>query len=161
MAEGRGRLCDATHGGSENGTLPFQGRSSRHDDEVVGRTAAAVAWMDEVFGRAKAMDPAGVVLVTHANVSLEGGSPDNPYRDFVQALRGHVARFSGPVLFVHGDSHEHRVDHPLGDGAGSPFSHFTRVETFGSPDIGWVRIVVDTLSAEVLDVEPRLMRGWF
>jgi hypothetical protein len=36
--------------------------------------------------------------------------------------------------------------------------NFTRLETFGSPDIGWVRVVVDTVAGRVVEFEPRLMR---
>ncbi len=147
--------------GSGNGMFPFPGRTSRHDEAVERRTAAAVAWMGEAFDRASAREAPGVVLFAHANVSLENGAVGSPYRDFVQALERRVAGFPGPVLFVHGDSHVQRTDRPLADSTGAPHANFTRVETFGSPDVGWVRIVVDTVSAEIVSVEPRPMRGWF
>ena len=38
--------------------------------------------------------------------------------------------------------------------------HSTRLETFGSPDIGWVRVVVDSVSGE-FSFEPRIMRRWW
>jgi hypothetical protein len=37
--------------------------------------------------------------------------------------------------------------------------NFTRLETFGSPDIGWVRVVVDSVAGRVVEIEPRLMQG--
>ena len=147
--------------GSENGTRPFPGRSAAHDDEVRRRTAAAIAWLDETFANAEAGSASGVVLIAHANVSLETGGADSPYEPFVTALERHVSRFPGPVLFIHGDSHEQRVDQPLHDSLGAIHDNFTRLETFGSPDIGWVRVVVDTVAARFVEFEPRLMRGWF
>lgn len=65
------------------------------------------------------------------------------------------------MLLIHGDSHTHRVDHPFLDEHGVPYPNFTRLETFGSPDIGWVRVVVDTLAGRIARVEPRLIRGWW
>ncbi len=147
--------------GSENGTHLFPGRSPEHDDEVRRRTAAAVAWLDETFVDAATNAAAGVVLIAHANVSLETGGAGGPYEPLVTALERHVSRFPGPVLFIHGDSHEQRVDQPLRDSTGAVHDNFTRLETFGSPDIGWVRVVVDTVAARFVDFEPRLMRGWF
>ena len=152
--------------GSANGMQPFPGRTGAHDAEVVRRNAAAVAWLEETFAAARADSARGVVIVAHANVALESvgvweDSDIQPYEDFVPALEGHVAAFPGPILFIHGDSHDQRVDHPLRDGEGVVHANFTRLETFGSPDIGWVRVVVDTVDARFVEFEPRLMRGWF
>jgi hypothetical protein len=64
------------------------------------------------------------------------------------------------VLLVHGDTHDQRVDQPLVDASGRPYPNFTRLETFGSPRIGWVRVVIDTVSGRFARYEPRLVRGW-
>jgi len=72
-----------------------------------------------------------------------------------------VKGFPGQVLLIHGDSHTQRVDHPLLDRqTGQPLPNFTRLETFGSPDIGWVRVVVDTVAGRIVQYEPRLMPQW-
>ncbi len=152
--------------GSANGTLIFEGRTPAHDAEVLRRTEAGVAWLDGTFAAARADSAEGVVIFAHGNVSLERGGAwgewgSEPYEPFVTALEKQVAVFPGPVLFIHGDSHEQRVDQPLRDSAGVVHANFTRLETFGSPDIGWVRVVVDTLGGRFLEFEPRLMRGWF
>lgn len=146
--------------GSFDATAQFPGRDHRHDDEVARRRAAAVAWLDAVFDEARAAGATGIVLAAHANVRLESGGGDG-YGPLVRALRDHVAGFPGDVLFVHGDSHTYRMDQPLTDGKGRGLANFTRLETYGSPDIGWVRVVVDTVKGEVVEVEPRLMRRWF
>ena len=146
--------------GTFNATAQFPGRDHRHDEEVIRRTDAALAWMDSLFGEARASGASGIVLAVHANVRLESGGGD-AYKPFVSALRDHVAGFPGDVLFIHGDTHTYRLDQPLTDEKGRVLANFTRVETFGSPDIGWVRVAVDTLEGEVIAVEPRLMRRWF
>ncbi len=152
--------------GSANAMQSFPGRTAAHDAEVARRTDAAVAWLDETFAAARADSAKGVVIIAHGNVALESGgvwedSDIQPYEHFVAALEGHVAGFPGPVLFIHGDSHDQRVDQPLRDSAGVVHANFTRLEVFGSPDIGWVRVVVDTVGARFEAFEPRLMRGWF
>lgn len=146
--------------GSFDATAQFPGRGLRHDREVARRSEAALAWMDAVFDEARAIGASGIVLAAHANVRLESGGGDG-YGPLVRALRDHVAAFSGDILFIHGDTHTYRMDQPLTDDKGRGLANFTRLETFGSPDIGWVRVVVDTAKGEVVEVEPRLMKRWF
>lgn len=152
--------------GSANAMQSVPGRTAAHDAEVGRRTDAAVAWLEETFAAARADSAKGVVIIAHGNVALESGgvwedSDIQPYQRFVAALEAHVAGFPGPVLFIHGDSHDQRVDQPLRDSAGMVHANFTRLEAFGSPDIGWVRVVVDTVGTRFVAFEPRLMRGWF
>ena len=148
--------------GSSNGLDDFSGRSAAHDAEVERRTRAALAWLDEAFALARETGAKGVVLATHANVGLEGEpGARRGFEPFVERLEEHVARFTGPVLLIHGDSHEQQVDQPLRDEGGRVYENFTRLETFGSPDIGWVRVVVDTVTGRITRYEPRQMRGWW
>jgi hypothetical protein len=145
--------------GSSNAGGAFRGRTAANDAEVVRRTRAAISWLDAAFARARERSAKGVVLALHADMGLEGRSgPGRAYAVFVDRLKRNVAGFSGPVVLIHGDSHIQRVDHPLTDSAGRPYANFTRLETFGSPDIGWVRVVVDTVAGRITGYEPRLMR---
>jgi hypothetical protein len=147
--------------GSGNGREPFPGRTAAHDSAVERRTRAAVAWLDEAFAEARATGAKGVVLAWHGNIGVNPEEePREPYAPFLRRLEAQVASFPGPVLLIHGDSHTQRVDHPLKDASGRVYPNFTRLETFGSPDIGWVRVVVDSAAGRVVKVEPRLMRGW-
>jgi hypothetical protein len=57
---------------------------------------------------------------------------------------------------VHGDSHSHRIDHPLRDPAnGEPLTRFTRVETYGHPFMGWVRVTVEPGRRPLLHFQSR------
>jgi hypothetical protein len=61
-------------------------------------------------------------------------------------------RFPGQVLLIHGDTHWQRIDQPLRDpGTHLPLANFTRLETFGYPVLGWVKVIVDS-------EHPRLFR---
>lgn len=147
--------------GSSNGMDPWPGRTGEHDDAVERRTDAALAWLDDTFRAARRNSARGVVIAIHGNPGLDPTYALHGFDRWLDALRGHVSAFDGPVLLVHGDSHTQRVDQPLLDADGRPYPNFTRAETYGSPEIGWVRVVVDTVVGRFVSFEPRLMRGYW
>ncbi len=146
-----------------NATRPFVGRTSANDQEIAERTEAALAWHEEAFSIARTEELKGVVIALHGNPGLER-APEAwlGFEEFVDRLEELVKGFEGPVLFIHGDTHRLRVDQPLRDReTGDPLPNFTRLETYGSPDIGWVRVVVDTVAGRIVEYEPRLMSWWW
>jgi hypothetical protein len=148
--------------GSGNAGMSFSGRTAANDAEVVRRERAAIAWIDSAFAKARAISAKGVVIAMHADMYFENPpgetGPERPYATLVGRLRTHAGAFGGEVLVIHGDSHEQRVDHPLKDTAGRAYPNFTRLETFGAPEIGWVRVVVDTAAGRFTSYEPRRVR---
>ncbi|MCI0450911.1 MAG: hypothetical protein L0Z51_00815 [Candidatus Latescibacteria bacterium] len=148
--------------GAENASEPFPGRGSAHDAEVKRRIAAGLAWTEDAFALADSLHLKGVVIAMHGSPGLQyHPRPRVGYEVFLDRLEVQVKEFGGPVLLIHGDGHQYRADHPLRDRATyEPLPNFTRLETFGSPDIAWVRVVVDTASGE-FTFEPRVMRRWW
>lgn len=148
--------------GSGNASMPFRGRTAANDAEVTRRTLAAIVWLDSAFAKARSMSAKGVVVAFHGDMYFENPPGEvgetRPYATLVSRLRTNVGAFGGEVLVIHGDSHIQRVDHPLTDTAGRAYANFTRLETFGAPEIGWVRVVVDTIAGSFVRYEPRLIR---
>ena len=144
--------------GSFNGTSRFRGRTTADDSAVARRTAAALAWIDSAFAIATADSLLGLVIALHANPRLHR-SGEQVYGSLVRRIAEHTATFRGEVLLIHGDTHDHTVDHPLKRvGTDEVLTNFTGLETFGSPDIGWVRVVVDTAAGKFVEFEPRRIR---
>ena len=148
--------------GSANGLVDFRGRTSEDDAEVARRIDATVAWLDNSFAEAVSGNAAGMVVVIHANAldpeyEPKPGSPP-PYRGFISALRRGAERFGKPVLLVHGDTHEFRIDRPLRDGMGVlRVANLVRLEGFGAPDFGWVEVRVDPADPAVFQFIPRTL----
>jgi len=71
-------------------------------------------------------------------------------------MKAAAARIRKPLLFVHGDTHMYRVDTPFVDDAGVAIPGITRLETYGSPFVGWVRVTVDPSKPELFSFEPKL-----
>jgi hypothetical protein len=62
---------------------------------------------------------------------------------------------------VHGDAHTLTVDHPLvRQPAGRWLANFTRLEVPGSPNVGWVRVIVTPGAAQPFAFQPLIVSGW-
>lgn len=122
------------------------------------RNAANGAWLRESFRFAAESGKSGVMVIIHANPRFPspGASPKrNPYGALLAALEREVRAFGKPVVLVHGDTHHFRVDKPMRDSqSGQPIENFTRVETFGAPDLGWIKGTVDVRDPKVFRFEP-------
>jgi hypothetical protein len=123
--------------------------------EYEERNAANGAWLKESFRLAAESGARGVLVVIHANPKFRSAPKRNPYRMFLTALEREVLAFGKPVVLVHGDTHEFRIDKPLRDSkTGQPIDNLTRVETFGSPDVRWIKGTVDPRDPNVFSFEP-------
>lgn len=138
--------------GSHNGIIDARSPSA----EFIARSAANRAWLTAAFQRARAERQAGLVIVIQANPDF--ATPLAGFGDFVAQLREETLGYSGQVLLVHGDTHRQRIDHPLTTVEGAPLTNFTRLETFGSPLIGWVKVTADAASPRVFRFDPRPWR---
>jgi hypothetical protein len=145
--------------GSFNAMRDFEGRGAADDSAVVRRTAAALDWIDSAFGIAKSDSLLGVVIALHADPRFHQRGERNTYHAFLTRVAEQTSTFPGQVLLIHGDTHEYIVDHPLAHpGTAEPLANFTRLETFGSPEIGWVRVVVDSVAGKFVEFEARKIR---
>lgn len=132
------------------------GRTAQMDAEYARRSAANAAWLNQGFALAKKNGAAAVFIVMQADPHFEGGfrrprgAPDG-YAALRQELLAHTRAFAKPVILIHGDTHRYRFDHPLVDPATQqPVENFTRIESFGSPLVDWIRVGVDAAGPQLL-----------
>jgi hypothetical protein len=148
-------------------------------EEQSARQAAAIAWMRQAFASAKAEASPGLVLISHANPDFENRwsrsyasryarsvrgaeapkeAPRTPYDPFLDALIEQMQNYPRPVLYVHGDTHIYRTGKPLMNPKTQRFfENLTRLETFGWPDSGWVRVVVDPSNPQLFEIHPEML----
>ena len=136
--------------------------------EYRARDAANIAYLHEAFGLAKQRHAPGLVLIVQADLGFdlpetddvyERGEPGfDGYNALVAALTAETRAFNGQVLLVHGDTHYFKIDKPL---VNQPnlLKNLTRVETFGSPNVHWVKVMVDTASSNIFVPEPVIVPG--
>jgi hypothetical protein len=164
-------------GSDDNSTSKKQSKGAEHK----ARLAANLAWMKKAFTRARSGKVKGLVIMAHANprfenhwhkkiikryirgvVGLKAKSKRrrSVYDAYTKALRKEMKTFTKPVLYVHGSTHIFRVNKPLfGNDGGRAFQHqnFTRLESFGNPDIQWVRVTVDPGYAGLFSIRPEII----
>jgi hypothetical protein len=150
------------------------GRTPEGDAEYAERHAANLVWLKQAFEVAKRNAHKGLMLLTQANPYFEDHwgerrrqsshvTPPDPkptgYGDFLKALETEVLAFDKPVAFVQGDTHYFRIDKPLfSTTKGRMIEHFTRVEVFGSPNVHWVRGIVDLNDPQVFTFKPEIVQ---
>ena len=79
------------------------------------------------------------------------------HHNFMAQVTLLTEKFKGQVLFVHGDTHYFKLDKPLY----SPtklLPNFTRLQTFDSPVLHWVKVTVHSDSEQVFQVTPVIVK---
>ncbi|MBL8383493.1 MAG: hypothetical protein JNM90_10475 [Burkholderiales bacterium] len=129
--------------------------------EFRDRLAANTAWLGAAFAHAGQAGALAVMVIIHGNPDFEevdarrrAGHRDG-YAEFRAQLAREARAFARPVAIVHGDTHRMRIDQPLRDARGEPVANVTRVETFGSPALGWIKATIDPAAPAVFRFAPR------
>ncbi|BDT70223.1 hypothetical protein os1_44160 [Comamonadaceae bacterium OS-1] len=135
--------------------------------EYLERDSANVAWLAASFAQAKAQKARGIVLVLQADPGFDLPETEDVdestaagyvgYRNFMDAVVKETEQYPGQVLFVHGDTHFFKLDKPLYSPT-KMLPNLTRLQTFGSPSLHWVRVTVDVASDNVFTVHPVVVR---
>lgn len=126
--------------------------------EFFERLKANTAWIETNFRRAREKNLRAVMLIMQANPDFEGvetakqksrpGVRDG-FAEFKTQLAREARAFGKPVVIVHGDTHSFQINRPLKDESGAPVANVLRLETPGSPFLGWVRATIDANDPEV------------
>lgn len=120
-------------------------------------------WLDEAAALADPQTVRATVIAFHAHPGFAAharGGASVRHAWFLDRLVTWAKHDRRPLLLIHGDTHTHRVDKPLVDPAtGERFEHVTRLESHGSPWLGWTRVDVDSAAPAPFRFQPyRLSR---
>lgn len=131
--------------------------------EFAERNRANIAWLKDSFEKARAENARGIMLIMQANPHFDLARTNKlraGFNEFLDALERETIRFKRPVVLVHGDSHYFRIDKPLmGTRSKRRIENFTRVETFGNPDVHWLRARVGSRDPNVFSFEQRIVKA--
>lgn len=134
--------------GSDNNTGYGAG-----EEEARCRNEANAAWLERAVSASERTETRALVILLQAN---PWSSKRGAHGALLRQIEDAAPRLRRPVLLVHGDTHNQRVDTPFQDVLGNPLPWLVRLETFGSPFLGWVKVTVDPDDPNVFRFEPRL-----
>jgi hypothetical protein len=150
--------------GSHNGMKHFPGRAASDDDAARRRTDAAAAWLRETFNEARTLNASAVVISFHASPDFNDSIDDpdrKPFEPLLTALEDEAERFGRPVLIAHGDDHQYTIDYPVVRAATKRrLENVTRLEVPGSPQVGWVRVIVTPGADHPFAFESHVIPRW-
>lgn len=136
--------------------------------EYLARSAANIEFVKESFQKAKDSNARGLVIAMQADPSFDLPETEtfnertlpgfDGFTEFLKVLEEETNNFPGEVVLVHGDVHFYKIDKPLHDQA-HLVKNFTRVETFGSPNVHWIKVSVHPESRSLFTFEPMLVPG--
>lgn len=147
-----------SHQGVLFAALNISGSPLPPDPRSDALEAATLRWLDDAFTQARMTDAHALVIAFHANPQFPAHARRTPrarYQMLLDRLAVGAAAFDKPVLLIHGDTHRYRVDHPLHDPrTGARLENVTRLETHGSPWLGWTRVHVDLAAPRPFTFDP-------
>lgn len=128
------------------------GPKSAPSAEFKARNPKVLAWLRAGFARALTTGARAVVVVFQADPHFgvhASGMRNSAFGELLETLQAQTAAFSGPVVAIHGDTHQFRFDQPLRDQrSGKHLDNFWRIEVPGYPQTGWVQVELDTEAAD-------------
>jgi hypothetical protein len=138
--------------GSNNGyALSNSPYREATDAEFARRSAANHAWMREAAKLAAADNSIGIVFFAMQGDPLVGASG---FTDFLEVLRALARESPKPIVVIHGDTHVFHHDQPFRDpSTGARIVNLWRIETWGDPWTGWVKVTVTPDAPPKLVVE--------
>jgi hypothetical protein len=140
-----------------------------YEAESEPRDAANIAELRDAFSAALDRSPdqsvRGIVIIFQAKPFSRSSLADGAYKenasvaDLLAVIKSGAQAISPrPVVLVHGDSHSVTIDQPL-----PMIGNFTRISTFGSPFVHWIRVSVDATDPSVfafhLQIVPNNIKG--
>lgn len=133
--------------------------------EHQARDSANIDWLRRAFAEARSSGAKALMVLFQGNPGFD--LPDTPanergaagfdgYTALLDAVVAETRAFPGQVALVHGDTHYFRLDKPLVN-LRNLVPNLTRLETFGSPNVDWVKVTADPRSRNYFIFEPMVV----
>jgi len=130
-----------------------RGKDERSDAEAKCRDEANRRWVERAVTASEEPGTRALVIAMQANPWY---TTRKVYGPTLATIENAARRLRKPVLLVHGDTHNYRVDAPFVDALGVPLANLARVETYGSPIVGWVKVTVNPGDPKLFSFAPHI-----
>ena len=136
------------------------GRDEESNKEYTLRNQANLAWINHAFDLAKEKAYAGIIFVFQADIfySAETTNGSNSgYRETVATFRERSENLPIPILLIHGDSHQLKIDNPLLSSKKKALENVYRLEVMGADRVQAVEVQVDSKESSPFNFRPILI----
>lgn len=126
--------------------IRFDRKNAEAAQSVQNRTDAVISWIKEAYSEARKQDISMLVMVMPREVNFDAVDPkaQGDKNLLADLIRSETTEFPGQVLMVHGGNGVHRIDQPITNPDNElPLQNFTRVETYGALQQGWVQVRIE------------------
>jgi hypothetical protein len=133
------------------------GRNDESDREYQKRNEANLAWINHAFNLAKEKKYNGLVFAFQADLfhSPEmATSSSSGYKDTISAFRNHAENLMIPILLIHGDSHQLKIDQPLKSSKNQLLEHVYRLEVMGANQVQAVEVSINSKESSPFNFRP-------
>jgi hypothetical protein len=129
------------------------GHDAASDAEARCRNATNRRWVERAVQASHGADTRALAIAMQANPWFTG---KHVFDDVLDTIERAARALGKPVLLIHGDTHNYQVDQPFTDATGATIANVIRVETYGSPIVGWVKVTVTPGDPRLFGFEPRI-----
>ncbi len=136
------------------------GRDEESDREYQMRNHANLAWIGYAYELAREKKYAGIIFAFQADLFYSpelATSSSSGYRETISAFRDQSEKIAIPILLIHGDSHQLKIDQPLMSSKNQPLENVYRLEVMGANQVQAVEVRVNSQESSPFSFRPLLV----
>jgi hypothetical protein len=135
--------------------------------EYEARNRANLAWIDQAFNLAVQKKYHGIIFAYQADMFFEprqlsissSSNSNSGYRDTLDKLTTQAEAFNKPVLLIHGDSHQLKIDQPLfRKNKKIVLENVMRLQVMGADQVQAVEVEVNSAHEQPFSFRPVLLK---
>lgn len=136
--------------------------------EYEARNRANLVWIDQAFNLAVQKKYHGIIFAYQADMfyeprqsssSISISNSNSGYRDTLEKLTVQAEAFNKPVLLIHGDSHQLKIDQPLfRKNKKIVLENVMRLQVMGADQVQAVEVEVNSAQEQPFSFKPVLLK---
>ncbi|OYY21495.1 MULTISPECIES: hypothetical protein [unclassified Polynucleobacter] len=144
--------------GSNNNNEGTESATKEYQD----RNQANLAWIDKAFDLATQRNLNGIIFAFQADMFYKPSqltSSDSGYRDTLESFISMSEIFNKPVLLIHGDSHQLKIDQPLyRKNQKKVLENVLRLQVMGADQVQAVEVQVNPAQEQLFIFRPIILK---
>lgn len=136
------------------------GRDEANNQEYALRNSANLAWINQAFQLAKDKKYSGIIFAFQADIFYSpdlATSSSSGFKDTITLLQEQSEKLPIPILLIHGDSHQLKIDQPLLNQQKKLIENVYRLEVMGAEQVQAVEIQVNVRNSSPFSFRPLIV----